>query len=152
MFMNLMNSTNFLNILIVVLVVVVTPLMTFRLWHDVNRPKYKQLKKKFRKALWESGPIEPKHDKPKFEPLRKSLDQSEAKFFHDFDDFADVMNWWLAVTDPGPWRLQELSDSDVGTATTGPMFGRTYAVFYNQIEVGKLEISPNLSTAKKIEL
>lgn len=77
---------------------------------------------------------------PKFEPLRKSLDQSEAKFFYEFDDFADVMNWYLA--DDASWRLQELPDTDVGTAETGPMFGRTYAVFYNQIEVGKLEIHP----------
>ena len=122
------------------ILVVITALATFGLWRNVNRPKYKQLKKKFRKALWESGPIEPKHNKPKFEPLRQSLDQSEAKFFYEFDDFADVMNWYLA--DDVSWRLQELPDTDVGTAETGPMFGRTYAVFYNQIEVGKLEIHP----------
>jgi hypothetical protein len=122
------------------ILIVITALATFAVWRSVNRPKYKQLKKKFRKALWESAPIEPKHNKPKFKGLSYSVGEGETKFFYEFDDFADVMNWYLA--DDASWRLQELPDTEVGTAATGPMFGRTYAVFYNQIEVGKLEIHP----------
>jgi hypothetical protein len=51
------------------ILVVITALAMFALWHNANRPKFKQLKRKFRKALWESNPIEPKHNKPKFEPV-----------------------------------------------------------------------------------
>ena len=123
------------------IVIVITALATFALWRNIDRPKFKQLKKKFRKALWESNPIAPKHNKPKFEPFSSREEWGEAKFFYEFDDFADVMNWYLAedyIT--SPFRLQELPDNDVGTADTGPMSGRVYAVFYNQIEVGKLEI------------
>ena len=76
--------------------VVITALATFALWRKANQPKSKQLSKKFRKALWESNPIEPKHKKPKFEPLRRSFAEWEAKFFYEFDDFADMMNWYLA--------------------------------------------------------
>ena len=123
------------------IVVVIIAAATFALWRNANRPKFKHLKKKFRKALWESGPIEPKHDKPIFEPLRNTFDEWEAKFFYDFDDFADVMNWYLAEEYiRSPWRLQELPDTDVGTAESGPIPGRAYAVFYNQIKLGKLEI------------
>ena len=119
------------------ILVAITALATFALWYDTNRPKFKQLDKKFRKALWESSPIEPKHNKPKSEPH----DEWEGKFFYEFDDFADAVNWYLADdTIKSPWRLQELPDTDVGTAETGPMSGRTYAVFYNQIEVGNLKI------------
>jgi hypothetical protein len=130
-----------------IILVAITALMTFGLWRSVNRPKYKQLKKKFRKALWESGPIEPKHNKPTFKPVGFDRTEWTAKFFDEFDDFADVMNWYLA--DDASWRLQELSDTEVGTAETGPMFGRTYAVFYNQIKVGKLEIHPGSYYGKK---
>jgi hypothetical protein len=120
--------------------VVIIALTTFALWRN-NRPKFKQLKKKFRKALWESNPIEPKHDKPKIESPYNVFDEYEAKFFYEFDDFADVMNWYLADdVSTSPWRLQELPDNDVGTADTGPIFGRVYAVFYNRIQVGRLEI------------
>jgi hypothetical protein len=120
------------------IVVVITAAVTFTLWRNTHRPKFKQLNKKFRKALWESGPIEPKHNKPKPDP---SFDECEAKFFYDFDDFADVMNWYLADDAiSSHWRLHELPDTDVGTAETGPISGRTYAVFYNQIQLGTLEI------------
>ena len=69
---------------------------------------------------------------------------------YEFDDFADVM--YLAEDFIGSrCRLQELPDADVGTAETGPMLGRTYEVFYNQIGVGKLEIHGNVFYGKKEE-
>jgi hypothetical protein len=134
------------------ILVVITAWATFVLWHKTNRPKFKQLKKKFRKALWERNPIEPKHNKPRFEPLSNSRNDAEAKFFYDFDDFADVMNWYLADADINSspwWRLQDLPDTDVGTAETGPIFGRTYEVFHNQAKVGKLEIHGSPFYGKK---
>jgi len=125
------------------ILVVITALATFALWRNSNRPKFKQLNKKFRKALWESNPIEPKHNRPKFEPYRNVVAEWEAKFFYEFDDFADVMNWYPA-DDPdytSPWRLQELPYTDVSRAgDDGPTPGRAYSVFHNQMEVGKLEI------------
>jgi hypothetical protein len=48
------------------------------------------------------------------------------------------MNWYLTDDDEtSSWRLQELPDTDVGTAETGPTSGRAYEVFYNQTRVGK---------------
>jgi len=109
--------------------IVITALTTFALWRNINRPKFKQLKKKFRKALWESNPIAPKHNKPKFEPFSSREEWGEATFFYEFDDFADVMNRYLAEDYmTSPFRLQELPDNDVGTADTGPMSGQVYAV------------------------
>ena len=80
------------------ILVAITALATFALWYDTNRPKFKQLDKKFRKALWESSPIEPKHNKPKSEPH----DEWEGKFFYEFDDFADAINWYLADDSRAP--------------------------------------------------
>ena len=86
----------------------------------------------------------------RFEPLRNSLEEWELKFFREFDDFADVLNWYLADdTISSPWRLQELSDTDVGTAETGPISGRTYAVFYNQTQLGRLEIHGDVFYGKE---
>jgi hypothetical protein len=95
--------------------------------------------------------MEPKHNRPKFEPYYSGvIAEWEAKFFYEFDDFADVMNWYLAYDhDNSPWRLQELPDTDVGSADTGPISGRTYAVFYNQSRVGKLEIHGDVFYGKE---
>jgi len=60
------------------------------------------------------------------------------------------MNWYLAEDFiSSHWRLQELPDTDVGTAETGPMFGRTYDIFYNQARVGKIEIRGGVFFGKK---
>ena len=55
------------------------------------------------------------------------------------------------------WRLQELPDGDVRLNldfSGGPILGRCYDVFYNQVCVGRLEIRPgyahNASTPKVI--
>ena len=110
------------------ILVVITAVATFALWRNSNRPKFKQLNKKFRKALWESNPIEPKHNKPKFEPFNRAIAEWDAKFFYEFDDFADVMNWYLADdNEPTSWRLQELPYTDVGRADDGPSSEHTAA-------------------------
>jgi hypothetical protein len=82
-----------MNYELLTILVVVTAAATFALWRRTDRPKFKLLKKKFRKALLESKPIVPKHNKPRFE---HGLHEGEANFFYEFDDFADVMNWYLA--------------------------------------------------------
>jgi hypothetical protein len=105
-------------------------------------------KKKFIKALRHSKPIVPKHQSPKaigekFESLVQAKDKA---FFNDFKQFANVVNWWLS--DPhvgGPWRLQELPDTDLvlhGSFDHGPTFGRRYAIFHNQVRLGELEVEP----------
>jgi hypothetical protein len=43
----------------------------------------------------------------------------------------------------GPWRLQELPDTHLKLRfSDSPSFGRSYAIFYNQVRLGALEISP----------
>ena len=63
------------------------------------------------------------------------LAAGERQFFNDFEDFADVANWWLANPDLGgsPWRLQE---------EAGDECDRRYAIFHNQARLGTLEVSP----------
>src|SRR5262249_43822760 len=64
----------------------------------------------------------------------------------DFADFANVVNWRLADEDVrSPWRLQELPETELrlhGVFDYGPTFGRSYAVFYNQVRLGALEVEP----------
>jgi hypothetical protein len=114
-----------------------------------RRPE-KELKKKFLKQLWKSKPITPKHQPPP--PLERGffVGDGTLQFFSDFEDFANVINWWL--TDPhihpnnnSPWRLQELPKSDLSALWRGdgPTYGRTYAVFHNQGDLGKIEIKPD---------
>jgi hypothetical protein len=111
----------------------------------VRRPE--KLKRKFRKRLWQSKPINPKHEPPP--PLKKGLfvDETKLQFFSDFEDFADVVNSWLTASydhpHGGPWRLQQLPRSDLLWLDTGqPTYGRAYAVFHNQVSVGEIEIRP----------
>ena len=69
-----------------------------------------------------------------------------ANFFPDFTEFADVVNWWLSHQDFGSrWRLQELPESDVRlnvSFSDGPILGRCYDIFHNQVRLGRLEIRP----------
>ncbi|SRR6266566_1920617 len=46
------------------------------------------------------------------------------------------------------WRLQELPETELrlhGVFDYGPTFGRSYAVFYNQVRLGALEVEPRSS-------
>ena len=61
------------------IVVVITALVTFALWRNTNRPKFKQLNKQFRKALWESDPT----------AMLKAWDSYHISQF----DLADDTNW-----------------------------------------------------------
>jgi hypothetical protein len=122
---------------------------TITLWQRAAR-RPEKLKKKFRNRLWNGKPITPKHEPPP--PLKADsygVGKEELQFFGDFGDFANVINSWL--TDPysyphgNPWRLQELPKSDLVAlwGGSGPTYGRTYAVFHNQIRIGKIETKPD---------
>ena len=117
--------------------VIVNLVATIALW----RRQAPKLKKKFLKRLLHSEPITPKHQPPKTQSV--SLVRKEDRvFFADFADFANVVNWWLAGehVGGGRWRLQELPK------TEPILVFRSYAVFYNQVRVGELEVEPSLFT------
>jgi hypothetical protein len=132
------------------IVVIVNALATFVLWSE-RRPE--KIKKKFRKQLYDTKPIAPKHQPPKeiggkFESLVR---EENRAFFADFADFANTVNWWLADEYvQSRWRLQELPETELhlpmafsGYEPQGPTFGRSYAVFYNQVRLGALEVTPS---------
>jgi hypothetical protein len=132
-----------LNVLVVI--VVLNVLATIALWRGAAR-KEPFLKKKFINALWYSQPIEPKHRQP--EIIGEGWKDQDRKFFADFADFAEVMNWWFADAeiDENDWRLQELPD--IKLKHEG--FGRRYEVYHNQVRVGELEVSPSNEEEKII--
>jgi len=104
--------------------------------------------KRFLKKLFHSEPITPQHNPPKAAGggLTYGVTDEYRRFFADFAEFADVVNWWFAEEYVGGrWRLQELPDGDVSLNVSfdhGPIYGRCYAVFYNQVKLGRLEIRP----------
>jgi hypothetical protein len=119
---------------------------TFALWRTVTR-KPRKLKKKFTTALLHSKPIEPKHQPPRAagDPIFSSLARDEDHcFFADFKEFANIVNSWLGEALGGsPWRLQELPDTEKKlNYMDEPTFGRRYDIFYNQVALGTLEVSP----------
>jgi hypothetical protein len=132
---------------LVYIIVLVNLGLTIELWRRAAR-RPEKLKKKFLNRLWRSKPITPKHERPP--PLDEGaygVGKEELQFFSDFEDFADVINSWL--TDPGvyphnsPWRLQELPKSELlYLGGDQPTYGRTYAVFHNQVRLGQIELMP----------
>jgi hypothetical protein len=131
--------------------VVINAIVTLSLWRmmatKASRPA--GLNKKAAKALWHSDPIVPRHDPPKavggdFPSLVHDADRT---FFDDFKEFADVVNWWFADEYVGSrFRLQDQPDSHVRLNIpfdSGPMFGRCFAVYYNQTRIGSLEMHPS---------
>jgi hypothetical protein len=133
-----------------VFIVIANVLVTFSLWRIVARKADRPpgLNKKAAKELWHSEPITPKHEPPKvaggeFASLAHDHDR---RFFADFKEFADVVNWWLADEFiSSRWRLQDLPDGDVRLNvdfSDGPRLGRSFAIFHNQMRVGRLEIRP----------
>lgn len=134
---------------ILAIIVVLNVVATITLWRTAAR-RPEKLKKKFLNQLWRSKPVTPKHKPP---PSLKEgewgVEKKELQFFSDFEDFANVINWWL--TDPdvyqdNPWRLQELPNAELTLSGLGlpdsPSYGRRYAVFHNQVRLGEIEIAP----------
>jgi hypothetical protein len=120
---------------------------TIALWRQAAR-RPEKLKKKFLNSLWRSKPITPKHQPPApLKPNTRGVDERVLQFFSDFEDFANVVNWWWLDPDlqnDGPWRLQELPKSELLMLgpPDSPSYGRCYAVFHNQVRLGKIEIQP----------
>jgi hypothetical protein len=127
-------------VVIVVANVIAIVLIVQAIARKADKPE--KLKKKFIGALLDNKPIVPKHERPK--TIGFSW-EDPRQFLNDFEDFADVVNWWLA--DPyvgGPWRLQELPDTELRIGNwDSPHVGRRFAVFHNQVSVGTLEVSPD---------
>jgi hypothetical protein len=128
-----------------VVLVLVNIAVTISLWRrKTNRPI--GLNKKAAKLLWDSNPIIPKHDPPKTAGGDYASLDEDRRFFADFKEFADVVNWWLADEfNQSRWRLQDLPDNDrhIGIDFDhGPTLGRSFKLFYNQTDLGRLEISP----------
>jgi hypothetical protein len=133
---------------ILAIIILLNVVATIELWRRAAR-RPEKTKRKFRNRLWRSKPITPKHEPPP--PLKKgyAVGEGTLQFFSDFEDFADVVNSWL--TDPNvhphnsPWRVQELPKSDLLELWegSGPTYGRTYAVFHNQVRLGEIEIRPD---------
>lgn len=149
---------------VLAVIVAVNVLMTLSLWQVAAR-KPAKLKKKFIHSLLRSKPLVPKHQPAKAigEGWQSHVMDNDRQFFHDFDDFADVINWWLAEDPSGsPWRLQELPDTELKLGPWyEPAFGRRYAIFYNQVNLGTLEVyaltdyckdAPTVSSELEMEL
>ena len=135
---------------VLIAIVAINAVVTLSLWRmmdtKANRPA--GLNKKAAKALWHSEPIVPRHDPPKVVGGRfpSLADEADRVFFDDFEEFADVVNWWFADEYVGSrFRLQELPDGNVRLNIgydSGPVAGRCFAVYYNQTRIGRLEIHP----------
>jgi hypothetical protein len=120
---------------------------TITLWQRAAR-RPEKLKKKFLNQLWHSKPITPKHQPPApLKPDEWGINSRVLQFFSDFEDFANVVNWWLSsdIELDSPWRLQELPKSRLSRLgpPDSPSYGRRYAVFHNQIRIGEIEIEPH---------
>jgi len=130
-----------------IIIVILNIAATIALWRRAAR-RPEKLKKKFLNLLWRSKPITPKHQPP---PLLKKgawgVGNEQLQFFSDFEDFANIVNWWLAdphVHQNGPWRLQELPKSELlALGLDSPTYGRRYAVFHNQVRLGEIEVKPD---------
>jgi hypothetical protein len=135
---------------VLVIIVAINAIVTLSLWRKVASKSSRgpNLNKKAATALWRSEPIIPKPDPPKtagaeFSSLARDVDRH---FFADFKDFADVVNRWLADEFMASrFRLQDLPAGDLSLNVDfndGPRLGRSFAIYYNQTRVGKLEIAP----------
>lgn len=138
---------------ILIIVVAVNASATITLWREfVRRPT--RPTKKFFKELIHNDPIVPKHGRPKkwtfdddayiakyAQTSLGAVHRAQRAFFHDFADFADVMNSWFGRMDER-WRLEELEDNELRlfSRELPPEYGRRYLIFHGQAKVGMLEM------------
>ena len=131
------------------IVLILNVVATIILWRMVSRQPSPNPAKDFLRKLTQGAPITPQHEPPKIAggDWSSLANDDDRRFFFDFAEFADVVNWWLADKHVGSrWRLQELPDGDLGlfvTISSGPVLGRGYAIFHNQVRLGTLEIHPH---------
>jgi hypothetical protein len=127
---------------ILAVVVALNVMATISLWQAAAR-RPEKVKRKFFDALLNGEPITPRHQPPR--AVSSLASDEDRRFFRDFEDFAEVVNWWLADEHIGSsWRLQELPDTELKFQLSDmPMFGRRYSIFRNQVHIGALEVSPD---------
>lgn len=119
--------------------------MNFITWPSKKYPD----KKSFLVKLLESGPIEVQHKSPtSLTPDGKECwgaDKDDFQCFNDFWYFADWVNKLYSGTS-GPIRLQELNDTLISgrMSSDSPAYGRRYEIYYNQCNVGILQIMADL--------
>jgi hypothetical protein len=83
---------------VLVVIVAINAISTLSLWRMMaTRPA--RLNKKGAKSLWHSDPIVPRHDPPKFVggAFSSLASDDDKALFLSFQEFADVVNWWLAT-------------------------------------------------------
>jgi hypothetical protein len=127
----------------------------------LQRPE--ELKQEFLDALLRSEPITPKNRPPP--PLTKDLPwirEDDIKFFNDFEDFADVINWWMNRDNwkdieesrwESRWRLQERPTFELSIfGGEYPDYGRSYEIFYNQANIGLLEAASFPGSKARVEI
>ena len=96
------------------------------------------------KKLLYDGPIIPKHDRPSHLTGDHDADfasSHEHSFFEWFDLFTEMANRQMSSE---PWRFQEKSETVLRKSFDGPLYGRRYDIFHNQLQVGLIEISADL--------
>jgi hypothetical protein len=138
---------------ILTIIVIINAVATIELWRRAAR-RPKKLRRKFRNRLLHSEPITPKHEPPP--PPKETAvgitQEAQLQFFSDFEDFANVVNSWLADSSDihhwslaFAWRLQELPKSEITRigAQWSPNYGRRYGVFHNQVRVGEIQLLPS---------
>lgn len=79
---------------LLVVIVTLNALATISLWQVAAR-RPEKVKRKFFSALLNSEPITPRHQPPRAigEGLGSYVSDEDRRFFRDFDDFAEVVNW-----------------------------------------------------------
>ena len=127
-------------------IVVANAIVTVGLWQSSAKlwrmaaQKPPQPKKSYLNAL-KGKPIAPK--RVNADALPNYASDTDKQFVRDFADFGDVVNWWFADKHVDrPWRLQELPDTHLNLSGGDyPSFGRAFDVFFNQVRLGRLEVS-----------
>lgn len=118
------------------------------MWRRTGRYPPKEL----RIALFESAPIEPRHDVPEHigsGGFNSEVSDCDRLFFDHFDLFARAINSIYTPSgswEGGPWRLQEVADTLIRLSGVDdyPDHGRRYEVFYNQACLGLVEINADV--------
>ena len=140
---------------VLMIIIALNALATINLWREAARRPARP-SEKFVKALLRSEPIVPKHGTPtrwtyeddayvaKYERTSfGKMIRARRLFFYDFADFAVIVNSWFEKSGDR-WRLQELADNELRTDEPPPRFGRRYSIFYNQTDLGVIEMQNGL--------
>jgi hypothetical protein len=95
------------------------------------------------REIEDGAPIEPKHNPPtsiEQEGFETFISDADRMMFRDFEAFGTAINKRLRW---GGWRLQE-RHTPLAMDHEGPRFGRSYTIYYNALELGRLEVVVDL--------